>query len=1108
MEDPWLARPSGSRLQVPGPRSPSRRSRSPSGRRGPTRRRAAPRRPRGTRATFTPPTAGPAAAIAADLAAIHAEPDAAKQRAAILALFRTSRDALFALEAGTLAALAPDVLRVYDLAGALASGGDGELPAWWTFPDVPDATWPLPEPTPTAAVVRRATRIAGAAADRVKPPTIAAPTFVDVWTPSASRHDPRLAHACVVVLGGPDDLERVEAMLDHVATVGGRSYAVTVDVLASAALTDALGLRALGAGASRDATGLALPSAAVRAAHRVARFALPTPAGRRATAWRAADPTYVQDWDLHARQDEPATFVRALGVLRTGIGATSEVIVDARGADAALTVDVRAVLAASPLPTFTTTLTAGGPPVTIEIPKLERAVGGVTRPDDGARSSHVVRLGVGDLFALVDVEPTATTPTSRGWARVAAGAPPVGVEDARPVEFTFACVLPGHADPVRGGLAVLPGQEAAVVASDGPAADGSETAHEIALRCDAAAADGARTVDVVVGWRSDRRGDAHDAERRRRDAGAAPAPGRPHRRPPVPLPARARADRDGARLDADGRPAFTLTCAAPTPLPAPEHRAGLASPQPTGPVPVRPSDAALAAVRAATGPERTKAVLALRAASEAGFLQLSVDELAALAPDVLHVYDVSAALADGEDAPTPPAFDLAAPAPSMDVREAPAGGEGQGRAARIASRIEPVLANGFALVRRGAADGGTPGGTRTVLVVCAPDERFGEVEQVLERLATTGGPVVRLEVDVVRPCALAGLPTTGTLAPEVVPTEATLAAARLARYELDVPYGRTVSAWRHVRHAYVADVEVDRGEAGPRPVGPVIGAWAEGLGLVAQFETPGDALPPKVALAVSASFGIRPVQRFTTPLEAWGWQTVTIELPELAVRTVELGWLVPPAGVVAVDTVAPGGLAVLVRARPVDGGAPIARGWARVDATPGAAAASPRVTLATLAATWRGADGRALTSPRVTVYLGQAATVSVSDERSYIAGATVTGSGTHWVVEPVVDVLSEGFALEATVRPGLEGEHVVDGRILRTHLDAPMREIGWNFGTGAATSLQLPVAREVSRPFRARLRVGGSTSIPVPAIPGAPTATLTLTLEDVHALDDPAPATR
>jgi hypothetical protein len=447
-------------------------------------------------ADFVPPTQGPAAALAKDLAAVHAETDPTKQRTALLALHKSSRDALLSLDAGALAALAPNVLRVYDLAGALASRRRQRAPAWWAFPEVPEVTWPVVEPTPAAAVVRRATRIGGAVADCVKPPTIAAPTFVDVWTPTAAPHDPLAPHACVVVLGGPDDLARSEAALDRVGTVGGRGYAVTVDVLESAAWADRLGLRSWASGASHDAAGLPLPGIADRASIRVAHFALPTPAGRRATAWRAFDRTYVKDFDVQT--GNTTVIAPVIGVLREGLGATAVVDVATDGARA-LRVDVKQLRAPTPLPTFSTSLAGSGTdPITIEIPKLGFVQGSVGVPDDGQAHTLLLRLGEADTLAIVEVTPTAATPTARGWARVAPGASPAGIVDARAAEFTFAVEANAGRAPMRGALSVLAGQEARLAIADGASADGVE----VAARCDAPAADGSRVVDVVVTWRA------------------------------------------------------------------------------------------------------------------------------------------------------------------------------------------------------------------------------------------------------------------------------------------------------------------------------------------------------------------------------------------------------------------------------------------------------------------------------------------------------------------------------------------------------------------------------------------------------------------------------
>lgn len=1018
-------------------------------------------------ADFVPPTQGPAAALAKELAAVHAETDPTKQRTSLLALHKTSRDALLSLDAGALAALAPNVLRVYDLAGALASGGDGALPAWWAFPEVPEVTWPVVEPTPAAAVVRRATRIGGAVADCVKPPTIAAPTFVDVWTPTAAPHDPLAPHACVVVLGGPDDLARTEAALDRVATVGGRGYAVTVDVLESAAWADRLGLRSWASGASHEAAGLALPGVADRAAIRVAHFAMPTPAGRRATAWRAFDRTYVKDFAVETGNTP------IIGVLREGLGATAVVDVATDGARA-LRVDVKQLRAPTPLPTFSTTTNSAMGPITIEIPELGRVTGSVGVPDDGQARTLLLRLGAADTFAIVEVTPTATTASARGWARVAPGAPPAGIVDARAAEFTFAVEANAGRAPMRGALSVLAGQEARLAIADGTSADGVE----VAARCDAPAADGSRIVDVVVTWRatdpSPRTMPKPYTRSERIELPVARAVTRPFRFRLAPGAS------ETAR-DVGGAPLVTVAYMAPATAAAIaelERRAGLASPSPR--VATRPDDAALAAVRDAPARERAAAVRGLVDASEAGFLMLTPTELATLAPDVLRVYDLSAALAHGDDAEPPPAFSADAPPTTLRPDGSAPASSWSPRAARIAREVEGQSEGGFARARLG----GTPAGAPPTVVVCVPSGRFDAVERALDRLATTGGPVVRLDVEVVRASA----------------------SAPIATYTLEVPHNRSVAAWRHVRHAYLETPEAGAARAAKRPLAPVVRTWADGIGLVASVGEGGGGSDPQVHLALAVSFGVDPAPDGGASRGA----RASIELPALLQRQLETAWPVPAEGMSATERLGDSDLAVRVRATR-GAAAPVARGWTRVTAEPTTPAA-PRV--ATLEAVWtaqQGGQARKLQSPTVRVFEGQTATISIVHQVPYIAGAEVSGRPGAWLVDPIVHVLPYGLVVEATVRPEVGGAHVVEGRFLRMAPDTPVRTKPWDFGVGTPIHVELPVMREVSRPFRASLAHGGSVSIPMPALPSdrrrgdTTSTTLTLTLTDVRPDEAPTP---
>jgi len=1077
-----------------------------------------PAAPARDRPTFTAPTDGPAAAIAHDLTAIHAEPDAAKQRAAIFALFRGSRDALFALETGALAALAPDVLRVYDLAGALASGGDGELPPWWSFADVPEATWTLPEatwtlpePTPTAAVVRRATRIAGAVADRVKPPTIAAPTFVDVGVPSAARHDPRLAHACVVVLGGPDDLARAEAVLDRVATTGGPSHVVTIDVLRSEALARALGAADLAPGSARDVSGATLPDAAARAAARVASFTLPAPFGRRATSSRSVESAYVKDVDVELGNGT-ATPAPIVGLLPEGLGATALVERAADGNDR-VALAIRWLDARRPLLTFRTSLAAAPvaakDPVVIEIPELRFARAAAALQLVGRPTRHVVRIGPPDTFALVETTPAGpATPTARGWTRVGPDTPPAGITDARRVEVEFETWSPGAAAPVRGGLSMLPGQEVSMSRIEGPP-DGAAlaTGSEVTVRTGAPSPDGRRTFDVVVRSRladaDPRRFAWQPSQHREAELRTVREVVRPYR---FRLAPGERAVASGA----DGTPAVALRYAhgpayaapsivlvAPTPgaveprLPPPGTvpPAGLRPAPP--PPPTRPSDDALAAVRAAKGAEQLRAIEALRASSQDGFLELTSAALAALAPDVLRVYDLSAALADGGDAETPPAFDLAAPPPSMAPWASPTASNELRRATRLADALAQAMAQGidgpsFALVRRGPIDVGP---SFPLLVVLGTKAQLADAERALDRLATTGGPVVRLEVDVLRPTANpAG---SGDI-------------ERLARYEFDVPYNRPVAAWRRVRHAYLQDADARAGEG---PVSPIVGTWAEGIGLIASVGEGAHMQDPQVHLAFAMGVGSDRVSTFSTTL-AGSSSPVTIELPEVRQQQVNMAWLVPATGLIASESIFQAEVAVEVKARRVTPSAPIGRGWVRV--APGAAvAARPTVRAVSWSAHWKDAHGKTLTLPRMTVYEAQTATVSVLDQRAYIAGVDVVGSDGAWIADPVIGTLLDGVVIEATARPTADGAFVLEGRCLVVGVDDPIRERRWGLGVGTPITLQLPVAREASRPFRVRLAVGASAEVAVPWLPrgdGEANATLELRIDGVEMIAAPPPA--
>lgn len=471
-----------------------------------------------------------------------------------------------------------------------------------------------------------------------------------------------------------------------------------------------------------------------------------------------------------------------------------------------------------------------------------------------------------------------------------------------------------------------------------------------------------------------------------------------------------------------------------------------------------PLAAACEAIRLA--PDATRRLAAVRAALHRhgeAFVALDVPTLTTLAPDVLRVYDLTPALRDGEDAPAAPPLDddLARDALADEAPASP------GRAARIAEGVVAALRAekgggpplGDAMLRRVAATDPAPG---TTLVVWAAPERFPALERALDALATTGGPRVPVEVTVAR----AG--PSG----EVV-----------ARYEFDVPWNRTVSAWRRVRHRYALPASAGRPAA---LHAPRVGAWGEGLAVSAWAD--GDPRTPRVSLRATVAFAIAPVPEMTSSGAPVGWGP---RLVGEARRVTTLGFVVPPEGARTTEALADGALTLTAVARGAVAGPPIGLGARRLDATSEAPGRHDGPPLHVAVALRTGLLGAAA-GATVSVVEGGSAEVSVTTPLAYVLNVAVEPTGPARYVDPVLGYAIEGLRLDATGHRHPEGGCVLEGNVVAAVVDRPIATRRFALGVGAPVTLQVPVVREASRPFRVHLREGAPAEVLGPRFPGTP----------------------
>lgn len=296
----------------------------------------------------------------------------------------------------------------------------------------------------------------------------------------------------------------------------------------------------------------------------------------------------------------------------------------------------------------------------------------------------------------------------------------------------------------------------------------------------------------------------------------------------------------------------------------------------------------LAGLPSMTDPlDRRRTVIRAMRLDPAWLVDLEPADVAALAPDVLRVYDLGAVLDDGTDE--------VVVAPPEDADRRFDGAETLLR--RIAGAVRGAL----------PASAWDEGSTTVdvagdcVVVVQSPDA-FAAVERALDRTATVAGGVIRVTASLSKPGAAAVDPLV-----------------------FDVPLGRTRQGWDGAQTSYVKDFDVD---AASRVADPIVDSIADGVRVSATYAA-GDDGRAAVALDAAVSEVVRPMQEFTTYLIDAGPPAVRIQIPELRVARAHAD--VELADAAAARSFSLAGYAIDVRVDPPAAGSPPARpGWRRV----------------------------------------------------------------------------------------------------------------------------------------------------------------------------------
>lgn len=165
---------------------------------------------------------------------------------------------------------------------------------------------------------------------------------------------------------------------------------------------------------------------------------------------------------------------------------------------------------------------------------------------------------------------------------------------------------------------------------------------------------------------------------------------------------------------------------------------------------------------------------------------------------------------------------------------------------------------------------------------------------------------------------------------------------------------------------------------------------------------------------------------------------------------------------------------------------------------------SPEETEQVLAALAGGA-AETVTAPRITVYSGERANVTILEKHSFVTDYELDHPAPGTIVaDPVVTTVTDGLTLE--LRPRLEGDAcVLTANLTSSRLKKPVEARQIDLGVGAPVTIQLPTVRSVSRRVVANVPLAGTVAIDLPILDDAGderSGVLLVTAERVQ-LDEP-----
>jgi hypothetical protein len=406
-----------------------------------------------------------------------------------------------------------------------------------------------------------------------------------------------------------------------------------------------------------------------------------------------------------------------------------------------------------------------------------------------------------------------------------------------------------------------------------------------------------------------------------------------------------------------------------------------------------------------------------------------------------------------------------------------------GRPARLSG--EAARVDRIASAVKAGVPGGWPWDSTFVeafargLIVLQDATAFEAVERALDRLATVGGPTVRLHVDVLRDAASVaarlGVPVAvdgAWRAHRVTLDAAGPPASAKESLVLDVPFGRLEGATRSETAAYLADYSL---EIPPGVVpDPVVHAARSGVSVTAGLgavEAGGLGLDLDLQVVSIA----RPIGTVQAALPG---APATLESPAVTVHRFRGVLDALPGSPAYLLAPTSDGTSALLRLESVAGLHPAAAAaWRRVTAGGDAPAASSRVATLQLEVRTGARGSVRLTNPVVTVWEGQRATVQVLERTSYVRDLDVQHTSSSPIADPVIGTAVEGLATDFSVLPGDGAMRTFDVRLSASFLDRPFRVREVPMGATPAR-IQLPVSHDVVLPFRFALQPGEEKTLP------------------------------